>query len=56
MVTNVTMVALINEFPMVTMIAIVVFVILFTSVEGTCEIFRVHAMGEVEVEVYSFLT
>lgn len=56
MVINVTMVALVNNVPMVTVITTIVLIILFTSAKGTCEIFHVHAMGEMEVEVYSFLT
>ena len=41
---------------MVTMITTDMFVILFTSANGICEDFRVHAMGEVDVEVHLFLT
>jgi len=50
------MVALVNNVSMVTMITTDFYVILFTSANGTCEYFRVHAMGEVEVEVHLFLT
>jgi hypothetical protein len=40
---------------METMITTDIF-ILFTSANGICEEFRVHAMVEVEVEVHLFLT